>query len=327
MDLKELISQLDEVKFARLLRHLQDNRPHQVSGQITIPSFPVDIPGSQLLICLVGRLSSRETYLGSWAFQIAKLPIGIGTSPRIVDILLLELEVCLRQLAQLKDPLGTLLGADCGHAYQEVMGRPEGCDYHLIANVPVGRPQEFLQEFHDRAKDMLQSMLVAPAWYPRFGLGTPETISAQCPAEARRFIIDLLRSPSGYQFVAREGRISVSAFSQHGLYLAHGAGRLAATTAAMAAATATVPVSGDSSALVGELEQLINDPKVKEADIQRLFEERPSLLRLINPNYGDIVRTFASRNPVVISLSPTSWPGSRELTFGILLSSNCQGIP
>lgn len=289
MELVELISQLDEVKFARLLRHFQEARPTYFrSDQFAIPPYPIELPDCQLMVRLIGQMSDKEAYLGSWAFQVARLPFGIESSPQIVDILLNELGRGLRQLAQQADPLGVLLGADCDHAFRKLIGPAKGCDYHLVTRVPLGSPAAILDEFHQRAKILLRDILIDPAWYPRFGLGTPETFAANAPTDSRQFILDLLRGPSGYQFVAREGQISITAYSERGLYIAHGAGRLSATTSAMVAATSTLPIIGADRALVDQLEQLVNDPHAKEADFQRLFEERPELLKLINPNYGDI---------------------------------------
>ncbi|HEX8125095.1 MAG TPA: Shedu anti-phage system protein SduA domain-containing protein [Allosphingosinicella sp.] len=290
MELTELISKLDEVKFARLLRHFNEAPPHGLADdQFAIPAYPVALPNTQLMIRLVGGMSSKESWLGSWAFQVAGLPSGIETSPQILEILLKELERGLRQLARLDDPLGTLLGADCDHAFRQLIGPAEGCDYHLVTNLCVGEPRALVDDFAVGAGQLLRQILVEPKWYPRFGLGTPETIAAHAPADAEQLIYDLLRSPTGYQLVAREGQVAISAFSDHGLYLAQGAGRLPATTRAIAAATATLPIPGPDKPLIDELEQLINDPAVREADIQRLFEECPALLRLINPHYTEIL--------------------------------------
>lgn len=288
MELPELISQLDEVKFARLIRHFQQVRPPNFEGdRFAIPAEPIPVPDVQLLLRIVGKMSADEAYLGSWAFQMAHLPHGLGQSHLILDVLLAHLRRGLKQLASLPDPVRTLAGGDCDHPFRQHLGLGEGCDYHLVVNIPIADHFSVMEKFDKRGLHMFDKILKGPAKIPRFGLGTAETFAVNCPDDTARYLFELLSSPSGYQFFAREGRIAITPYTEHGLFIACGSASLPATRRSMVTASSTLPGNAIDVQLIDELEQLINDPKVKEADIQKLFEERPALLRLINPAYTE----------------------------------------
>ena len=288
MELSALIAQLDEVKFARLIRHFQEVRPPDFeSDHFAIPAEPIAVSEAQILLRVVGKMSAEETYLGSWAFQMAHLPHGLGQSRQILDVLLAQLRRGLKQLAALPDPLRTLAGGDCDHPFRQHLGLGEGCDYHLVINIPLVDHTSIVEKFGKRSVLMFDKILNGPAKIPRFGLGTADTFAANCPDDTTRYLFELLSSPSGYQFFAREGQIAITPYTEHGLFIARGSGSLPATRRAMVTASSTVPKNEVDAPLIDELEQLINDPKVKEADIQNLFEERPALLRLINPAYAE----------------------------------------
>jgi hypothetical protein len=123
---------------------------------------------------------------------------------------------------------------------------------------------------------------------PRFHLVSPNSIiAASGERQVRRFLIDLLNTPSGYYLVAREGHISVVPTTEHGSFFSSRRGGPRGHDAAILPAVVTSALP--ASELLSEFEMLLNDAcRPKERDIQQYLEIHPELLFSLNEQYCEL---------------------------------------
>jgi hypothetical protein len=197
-------------------------------------------------------------------------------------------EAAFADIAQNPDLLDAFSGADQSSSNGEILygwGPSQDQFLYTFTNVPHDIAEGPLSELVQGWIDLWDRHLSGVP-RPSFGLGSPETLAAGAPEETEDFIRSLLREPSGYQATAREGRITVSPFTEHGGFVAAGGGREGSPS--LATATATLR-SGISARAVQELEDLLNRPGTREKDLQAFLEENPELLGALNPHFVEAV--------------------------------------
>ena len=285
MKLADLISQLEATKFLRLFRYLIDEVENpDFRDNLRVPAAPAGLNDVELVVKKVGHRGSMNSFLLSWIFQIVHLPTGLWDSAAVESFLDQNLERAFQALRTHPDAAGLLRGELVDHEDADAWGSASNCDYYLFTNIMHEIADEAVERLSRRAADLFEQALPGQS-HPRFGMATPETISSTAAGQVETFILDLLREPSGYQCIAREGKLSVVPFTEHGAYVSSNnasGGRLAS----LAVATSTLKTwQGIAPARLAELEALMNDPRTCEADLQHFLERHPAFLFALDGRY------------------------------------------
>lgn len=279
--IEDLLPQLEEAKFMRFFREfaLDDMEPERTT-------VPLDFPDAEVFLTTIE--DDHACVVGSTFQQVAHLPAALWHS----DIVGLFLEKSLRQafknLGGREDLVRVLDGSRTVQRAYELFGVREEHfpeDYALFTNLPndvlIDR-----EEISQYARDLCHRMLDIPRQScPYFHLVTPESVmSASGANQVKQFLIELLNTPSGYYFVAREGRISVASTTEHGTFFAPGPGGATVDPGLSAVITSTLPTSD----VLSEIETLVNIPGIQERDLQGFFESHPELLFAFDEKYCEI---------------------------------------
>ena len=283
MDFAGMLSQLEESKFLRLFRHLEDAEDPANEDRLRVPATPLDLPDAELLVKSVGRVNSLRSWAASWVFQIAHLPSSLWDEASIEAFIKQRLRQAFENLRSKTEPLELLWGAN-----QE----SQSCDYYLFTNICHDLGDTAASRFSSIADDMFTEILNIPtARHPRFGWATPETIAGSARSVVEKFILDLLQMPSSYYFVAREGKISVVPTTEHGAFFASRSGSSGdpSVDGLSTVVTSTLaPVGRLEMRGLSDLETLINNRTTKEADLQSFFETYPQFLFALDERYCEI---------------------------------------
>lgn len=300
--LTRLIQQLEQAKFARLLRYLLDEQA-QTPDLIKRPARAVGTPGAEFLVKHVAKSEGYHNNRTSWIFRPVHLPVNRWDPATLARCLNSRVEAAFADIAKNPDLLDAFSGTDQSSSNGEILdgwGPSQDQFLYTFTNVP-----------HDIAEGPLSALVqgwidlwdrhLSDVQRPSFGLGSPETLAANASEETEDFIRSLLREPSGYQAIAREGRITVSPFTEHGGFVTAGGGREGSPS--FATATATLR-SGISARAVQELEDLLNRPGTREKDLQAFLEENPELLGALNPHFVEAVSRIGLVDPSGTRLIP-----------------------
>jgi hypothetical protein len=167
----------------------------------------------------------------------------------------------------------------------------EGCEaYYLCTNICGSHTEDAIKHFSDLAHRLFSEIMKIPEdRHPEFGMATPEILAEKAQHETKRFIVDLLNTPSSYYLVAREGHISVVPVTEHGQFLASREGQNQFSTVGISAAVTSTLLNQNAAApLLSELEKLINNRKVHEEDLQHFFTSHPEFLFALDERYCEI---------------------------------------
>lgn len=289
MILAELVAQLESAKFLRLFRHLIDS-PEQADprDELRLSAEPVPIGEAELMRKRLGHVGSINSLMMTWLFQIVHMPAGVWSSAALEGLMEGRLSEAFAGLARLSDPALFLTASTTNHrtpdwsAANQWSG-PERAEYYLFTNVMHDTAEPALQRMVQRAEQAFSRALPTVA-SPRFGIATPAVLESTAPEAVKEFIVGLLREPSGLHLIARDGRISVSEFTEHGEYAAG-----ARHAAAMSTAVHSPNIENSPrKALLAQLEDLVNHPTTAEADLQRFFTDNPEFLRTARGGFGDV---------------------------------------
>lgn len=276
MDLAELISGLDAPRYLRLCRHLIDDAPFdRRTDHYGIPALAHGLKGAELFVKKVAKVSSMESYLSAWAFQFAYLPALNLTTDAVERFLLESLRQALSALAERPDASSILNGSYVPDP--EEWGDPSSVDYYLMTNLMADIAQPGVTELVAQAQAMFAQFL-PDLEIPRFGIGTPETLSLSARAKIEEYVRDVFWQPTGYQVVSRHGRLSVSPFRDHGTFVNPGSS-IAGGTASVATAVSTLDIAMSTSPVLDEFEALINDSRAREADFQSFLKAHDVFFR------------------------------------------------
>lgn len=283
MTLADLVAQLEAAKFLRLYRHLTDAPEYaQRADELNLPSSPIPTEGAELMLKRFGHVGSLDSRIMSWIFQIVHMPVGVWTSPALDLIMDRRLEQAFASLAALSDPAQYFKVVSQNSRNPDWTG-PDRAYYYVFTNVMHDTAEPALVRLVSRARELFEEALPNLV-RPRFGLGTPGTLALKAEEETEDFVKTLLREPSGLQLIAREGRITVSAFSEHGEYAAGGRG-----SASMSTATRSIhTLKSSRGARLADLEDLVNARGTSEGDLQRFFAENPDFLRTNGGGFGEV---------------------------------------
>ena len=288
----ELISQLEESKFLRLFRHLVDSDLPNVSDMAR-PAEPLDLPDAELHFKVWVSIRSLGSFTAAWLFQIAHAPAFLLPEDLGENFCSERLRAAFVNLAKRWPKMQRAVPHDGPHTCFQAAS--EGCDYYyLFTNICHDIGDNALERFSNRAHELYSEIVGVPRErHPGFGIGTPETVVNGAHREGRevhKFLIDLLNMPSSYYFVAREGRISVAAVTEHGAFMASpeagggasGIGLSTVATSRLAAETAV------SSTVIGDLEKLLNACATRERDLQDFLTKNPVFLFALDERYCEI---------------------------------------
>ena len=283
-----LISQLEAVKFSRLVRHMA-NVPIEPDN-LRLPAMAHGLGRTELFVRMFGEISALSSWAATWIYQPAYLPVGLWGEAVVVSHLKRSLARAWHDLQSLADPFGVLYGS--GQGQDDVYQYPMTIDafYYLASNVASPLTEAALNRLAAHFRSHFGERI------QQFGIATPQSIAQRAPAQARRYLLDLLSMPSSYYFVAREGRISVVPATEHGWYLV---GRAAGA----APATATSALSRDIPGL-SDLEALVNSKRTSEADLQTFLAEHPQFVFALDERYCEIRPHVGLVSPVGTRLVP-----------------------
>ena len=218
-------------------------------------------------------------------FQIAHLPVGLWTEPRVAAFASTRLAKAFDALRELDAPLNLLHG-DHLECAREGLFAPRSCTYHFFTNAIVGLDEASATRITDIARRLFEERFGSAGRHISFGLGNPETILGGAYREhAETLILDLLNMPSSYYLLARQGEISAVPATEHGAFYAHAPERRFQGATATSALPQSHPVW--TSAL-SDLQTLINAPRTKEQDLQKFFEEFPQFLFALDERYCEV---------------------------------------
>jgi hypothetical protein len=290
--LATLISQLEESKFARLFRYLIDSdRNVPRSGfDIGKPAVPLGLPDAELCFKFAGSVGSFGHHTAAWIYQIAHAPtflLGHNFPPDTffrdhLKRAFINLKQVFPDWQRWPELRPEYLAAFDSAA--------EGCEhYYLCTN--ISQSENAIKSFSQLAHTLFSEIMEIPEdRHPEFGMATPELLAEKAQQETKRFIIDLLNTPSSYYLVAREGQISVLPVTQHGEFLASRDGQNLFSTVGVSAAVTSTLLNQNAATLpvLAELENLINNLKVHEQDLQHFFTVHPELLFALDERYCEI---------------------------------------
>lgn len=285
MNLPLLLAQLESAKFRRLFLHFTERS--EPRDNLSVPARPVGLPNAELLIKLVGRVSSLRSWATSWAFQAAHVPVGLWSSPNALRLLHREIECGMRELAALPNWREILFNADLGRERGVLDPIPIDGSFYIFTNISNGIDQEFLEEFERRARRIAeQSFGLEISNRLELGIATPELISRVEPQELEAFTIDLINMPSSYYLLALEGRISVVPVREHGEFVADisGSGNRLVASGSNASDDRRAP----SMEALTDFEQLLNSKNVKEIDLHAFLEEHPEFLFALDERFCNV---------------------------------------
>jgi hypothetical protein len=290
----DYVSQLEENKFVRLLRHLLSDRRNfdgwPSCDQLNQPPIPLGAPNSELQLKIIGEEASLQSWATAWIFHVMHLPAFLW-KPDVVDgFIKPRLRRAFEDLKDLPHPLSAFSKVfDPASRFRPI---PEGYDYYIFTNVCLDIEEPFLSTVTEYAHECFEEIIGIPRpQHPTFGVGTPETICGRNRGVVRDLVVDLLNSPSGLYFVAREGQVSVAPITEHGQFLANRTGSSNdSSDEGLAAAAGSVLKDSTQIATpeLFDLELLINSPNTREQDLQEFFSKNPHLLFSSDERYCDI---------------------------------------
>lgn len=291
--LADLISQLEEDKFLRLFRFLTSNRacmsnlldPETTTGQ------PLNLPDVQIHKFVGERVSSLQSLIVVWLFQLVHLPAFLWGTDLVDKHFKQALLLAFKNLSENPTLLATIGDRFVGDAPRSwLQGTAEGYDYYLFTNVCREIDDPSLSLLTDSAHKLFECTSgLSRDSHPRFGIGTPETLAGFAPELVRQFIVDLMKLPSSYYLLAREGRISIVPITEHGVFLSSDTVRR--DKSAVWETTVTSNLHWQCSPLgraVSTLEELLNLRTTKEADIQSFLQEHPQVLFSLDERYCEL---------------------------------------
>jgi hypothetical protein len=291
MDVAQLLSQLEEPKLLMLFRHLIDEDARADSERLR--ATPLDLPDAELHAKLHLSVSSMEHRCAFWLFQLSHVPAFLwdeDSAARLMRARLSQAVQCLRthphlpKILRRELPPEVLFGGPGGYCPAEA-----GADYYYFTNYCHEQSEDTLELFSRQADQLFGEILgLSREQLPRFGIGTPETFSRSSEEEVVQFLIDVLKAPSSYYFVAREGRVEVAATVEHGVFVVPSRASEANDAQHGLIATATSTLKEHVPAGLSDLNTLINHPKTTERDLQRFFEIYPHFLLSLDDRYCGI---------------------------------------
>lgn len=244
-------------------------------------SAPADLNNVEISVKKMGHIGSMNSCVMSWIFQLAYLPVGLWGSGEEDRFLENSFRAAFASLAKHPDPEGLLRATYVDHEDKDGWGDAGDTDYYLFTNIMHDTGEAEVARLVSRAQAMFVDALPRLE-APRFGIATPQSMVDNSPEAIERFVIGLLREPSGYQLIARDGRITVSPFTEHGAFAS---ARLGGGPSLVTASSTLWAPDWIADATVSDFETLLNDPRVLERHIQRFLEENPRLLRGIDGRY------------------------------------------
>ena len=277
---EDLITQLEESKFMRFFREFgcDDVEPEEIT-------VPLDLPDAEVF--LTTHENHNACVATSMFKQVAHLPANLWQRDFARLFLEKSLRHAFRNLRRREDLIEALDGSRSVRRAYELFGNEEEQfpeTYGLFTNLP----EDLIDhgEFSQLAGDLCHRMLNIPrAVCPTFHLVTPEGYThGSEAARVKKFLIELLNTPSGYYFVAREGHISIVPATEHGTFFASGVKGPTDDLALSAAITSTLP----KPEVLLEIEALANLANTKERDFQDFFESHPELLFGLDERYCEL---------------------------------------
>lgn len=287
------MSQLEEAKFARLLRFIANLA--EEGDHLRLPAMAHGLPRSELLVRMIGEVSSFNSWAVSWIFQSAYLPVGLWSEASIVSHLKRTMTAAQKDLDAQPDPYSILYAEE--QREKELMQFPIATDayYYLATNVGAALSESALNQLAQHFRRRFGERPGASGVRMRFGVSTPGALEEHRGEELQCFLVDLLNMPSSYYFVAREGAISVVPATEHGWYLLNGREPRAATATS---------VLGQDVPGLADLEHLINARSTSEADLQAFLSEHPHFLFALDERYCEIRPHVALAGPGSSKLIP-----------------------
>lgn len=288
MDLVDLVSQLEETKFLRLFRYLINLRDDKLMpDNLGLPPTPIGMSDLELVVRTVGEVSSIRSWAATWVFQIEYFPPFLWKNELLPPFVSKRLETAFKSLKAKSDPVAFLRSSEP----DDYSGSP--LDYYFFTNMCYDLDDEALSWFSDRSHQLFEEILGVPRKeHPTFGIGTPQTAFRENRSAVERFIVDLLSMPSSYYFLAREGRVTVVPSVEHGAFFASAdESRFGVTNDASLGAVVTSSLAAlNRSQFEGltDLQNLINSPATKEADLQEFFRANPHFLFALDERYCEI---------------------------------------
>ncbi|MBY2918460.1 hypothetical protein HF206_30830 [Rhizobium leguminosarum] len=218
---------------------------------------------TELLVRMFGHYGSLGSSAATWIYHQAFLPVGLWAEKSIVIHLKDRLTTAKRDLNSHQDASRMLYGSAQWTGNDLIPVATEAY-YYLATNIAAPLSDGAMNAVRNHFRTHFGS------GFAQFGFATPQSMAEAAPSEVRRFVLDLLNSPSSYYFVAREGKVSVVPVTEHGLYMT-------GTSGSMEAATSTSSISIRPPGL-SDLEALVGSLATSEADLQAFFTENPHFL-------------------------------------------------
>lgn len=291
--LEGLISQLEESKFLRLFRYLLALTPTHggpaSDDQLKRDPIPIDTPDAEFQLKILSRVGSIQSWATAWLFQLVHLPQFLCDEGLLEQELQAHLRRGFESLRARPNPLAA--AQELFEAPSYLCATPQGYDYYLYTNVRIDPQGPVAARLSEYGKGCLSELTGGSRHSEHtFGIGSPETVVGVNKSVVQNFVVDLLNSPSSYYLIAREGRISVDVVTEHGSFLANPSGNNQEPSRGISAVTSSSLRSARTNALpeLAELEDLINDPKTKEADLQAFLALYPQLLFGLDERYCEV---------------------------------------
>jgi Shedu protein SduA, C-terminal len=291
MEISQLLSQLEEPKLLMLFRHLIDDDVRFRFDRLR--AVPLDLPDAEVHAKMHLKIGSMQSNCALWFFQLSHVPAYLWDDHSAAQLMRMRMRQafeCLKTRPDLvkifrreSEPDGLFRGA----LPEDYCSPMYGPDYYYFSNYTHDISDAAMEAFSRESHQLFTEIVGVPAEpHVRFGIGTPETCGQFAATEVRQFLVDLLNLPSSYYFVAREGRIEVSAVAEHGVFLVPTADTNGARSQSCAVATSTLREHAPVG--LSDLNTLLNHSRTTERDLQSFFENHPHFLLSLDHRYCDI---------------------------------------
>lgn len=280
MSYRDILGQLEETKFLRLFRRLVDGTHPVREGTATTIATPIDIADAEVYLKTHERSTSLGSYFGHWAFQLAHFPQFLWhheETPRLIEE---RLKTCFLSLRARPNTLRSLLQSF-------VMNDLHDSTYYVFTNACYCTDETELEHFSDTAHRLFYELTGVPRnVHPSFGIGTPETVIRNARRdgleELNTFLLELINMPSSYYLVAREGRICVIPTTEHGAFIAK------SNSGGVKSVASSALHRGVLDSHITDFEDLLNNPRAKEADLQAFLSEYPNFIFSLDERYCEV---------------------------------------
>lgn len=293
MEISQLLSQLEEPKLLMLFRHLIDDDVRFPFDRLR--AVPLDLPDAELHAKMHLKIGSMQSNCALWLFQLSHVPACLWDDQSAAQLMQMRMRQafeCLKTRPNLVKILRRESEPDelfRGALSEDYFSPMYGPDYYYFSNYSHSISDDAMEAFSRESHQLFAEIVGVPAKpHVRFGIGTPETCSRFAATEVRQFLVDLLNLPSSYYFVARGGRIEVSAVAEHGAFLVPATATDTNGSRSQVCAVATSTLREHAPVGLSDLNTLLNHSRTTERDLQRFFESHPHFLLSLDHRYCDI---------------------------------------